>query len=375
MLIQNACVYTEAFRFAKRDVRVINDRIDTVSAAPLRPYPVEEVIDAAGKWLIPGLTDIHFHGCVSHDTNDATEEALRAMAKYLRSCGVTTILPTTMTLPKAEVERIVRTAEAYSHTQKRDEAVIVGVNLEGPFISKDRVGAQNPLYVQEPDADFVKKLQEETGHFAKIITVAPEVDKAMDFIEKLHDEIRISIGHTMTDYETAKEAYKKGAKHLTHMFNAMPGLHHRNPGPMAAAQEAEDVTCEIICDGVHIHPAMIRAAFSLMGPEKMILISDSCRAAGMPDGEYELGGQKIFKHDHAAFLEDGTLAASATNVYDCMVNAIDFGIPAEDAIRAATYNPARAAGILERYGSIEEGKKARMVLIDPKNHYRLVRVF
>lgn len=374
MLIQNACVYTEDFRFAKRDVRVINDRIDTVSSSPLRPYPVEEVIDAAGKWLIPGLTDIHFHGCVSYDTNDATEEALRAMAKYLRSCGVTTILPTTMTLPKEEVRKIVRTAEAYSHTQKRDEAVIAGVNLEGPFISKDRVGAQNPLYVQEPDADFIKKLQEETGHFAKIITVAPEVEKAMEFIEELHDEIRISIGHTMTDYETAKEAYEKGAKHLTHMFNAMPGLQHRKPGPMAAAQEAEDVTCEIICDGVHIHPAMIRTAFSMMGPEKMILISDSCRAAGMPDGEYELGGQKIFKHDHAAFLEDGTLAASATNVFDCMVNAMDFGVPAEDAIRAATYNPAKAAGILDQYGSIEEGKKARMVLIDPNNHCRLVRV-
>lgn len=390
MLIKNGLVYTEKFRFEKTDILIeggliaaMKERSDEGAGSdgvsgdqlPGMEYKAdEEVIDAEGRWVLPGLTDLHFHGCVSYDTNDASDEALHAMAVYQRNSGVTTICPTTMTLPKDEVERIVKKAKEYSCHQRDDEATIVGVNLEGPFISKDKVGAQNPLYVTEPDTEFLERLLEETEAFPKLITVAPEVTGAMEMIKEMHEKIRISIGHTMTDYETAKEAYRYGARHLTHMFNAMPGIHHRMPGPIVAAQEAKDVTCEIICDGVHVHPASIRLAFEMMGADKMILISDSCRACGMPDGKYELGGQDIFKHDHAAFLKDGTLAASASNVYECMVNAIDFGIPAESAIRAAAYNPAKALGIQDLYGSIKPGKVANILIVDPKEHYRLDRV-
>ncbi|SFG16411.1 N-acetylglucosamine-6-phosphate deacetylase [Oribacterium sp. WCC10] len=384
MLIRNGLVYTENFRFEKMDIEVkdgvIVDMYETSLCCDNEREQAsdcvssEEVVDAGGKWVLPGLTDIHFHGCVSFDTNDATDEALHAMAVYQKNSGVTTICPTTMTLPKDQVEQIVKKAKEYSLHQKADEAAIVGVNLEGPFISKDKVGAQNPLYVTEPDILFMKRLVKETEHFPKLITVAPEVTGAMEFIREMHEDIRISIGHTMTDYETAKEAYKKGAGHLTHMFNAMPGIHHRKPGPIAAARETEGVTCEIICDGIHVDPAAIRLAFSMMGEDKMILISDSCRACGMPDGRYELGGQDIYKHDHAAFLKDGTLAASTSNVYECMIHAIEFGVPKEWAIRAASYNPAKAVGILDRYGSLRPGKTANILIVDPERNYHLDRV-
>ena len=401
MLIKKGLVYTEKFHFEKADILIKNGLISAVKERrDEEPAKVllkesgiegsegtgsgefgeteykndEEVIDAEGKWVLPGLTDLHFHGCVSYDTNDASDDAFRAMAVYQRNSGVTTICPTTMTLPKDEVARIVKKAKEYSCRQKADEAIIVGVNLEGPFISRDKVGAQNPLYVTEPDVGFMETLLEETDNFPKLMTIAPEVTGAMEMIKELHQRIRISVGHTMTDYETAKEAYKNGARHLTHMFNAMPGIHHRMPGPIAAAQEAEDVTCEIICDGVHVHPASIRLAFEMIGADRMILISDSCRACGMPDGKYELGGQDIYKHDHAAFLKNGSLAASVSNVYECMVNAIDFGVPAEAAIRAATYNPAKALGIQALYGSIKPGKAAKILIVDPKEHYRLDRV-
>lgn len=385
MLIRNGLVYTENFKFEKMDIvikdGVIREMREISSCGGMDKNQIrdddmlfEEVVDCEGKWVIPGLTDIHFHGCVSYDTNDATDEALHAMAVYQKNAGVTTICPTTMTLPKDEVERIVKKAKEYSLHQNEDEASIVGVNLEGPFISKDKVGAQNPLYVAEPDITFMQKLVEETEHFPKLITLAPEVTGAMEFIREMHGDVRISIGHTMTDYETAKEAYKNGAGHLTHMFNAMPGIHHRMPGPIAAAREAMDVTCEIICDGIHVDPAVIRLAFNMMGEEKMVLISDSCRACGMPDGQYELGGQAVYKHDHAAFLKDGTLAASASNVYECMINAIEFGVPKEWAIRAASYNPAKAVGILDRYGSLKPGKVANVLIVDPENSYHLDRV-
>lgn len=373
MLIRNGMVYRPDFRFRWGDVRVKDGRIEEVSNTPLMPEKEEAIIDATGRLVIPGLTDIHFHGCVGFDTNDATHEALSAMAEYEAGCGITTICPATMTLPEERIGQIVKTA--YRHKKRSSvEADLVGVNLEGPFIALGRVGAQNPAYVHEPDVEFLRNLLLETEHFPRLITIAPEVKGAIACIRALHDDIRFSIGHTEATYEEARKGFEAGARHLTHMYNAMPGIHHRAPGPIAAAAEQPEVTCEIISDGVHIHPAAVRAAFFLMGPEKMILISDSTRATGKPDGEYELGGQPIFKHDHAAFLKDGTLAGSTTNVYDCMVNAISFGIPVEDAVRAATYNPAKAIGILPQYGTIEAGKRAKLLVIDPSKNMRLERV-
>ncbi len=345
-----------------------------MSREEIEPDSGEEVLDAEGLDLIPGMTDEHFHGCMSYDLCDASWEAIQAMAKWERSQGVTQICPATMTLSEESVHSIVKTAYDYAKGQTADdEARLVGVHMEGPFISPDRVGAQNPEFVHLPDADFLEKLEDETHGFVRIVTIAPETEGAIDCIRKLSGRIRFSIGHTMTDYDTAKKAFDAGAGNLTHLYNAMPGIHHRKPGPIVAGWEHGDVFAEIISDGVHIHPASVRTAFRLFGAEHMILISDSTRAAGMEDGQYELGGQPIFKHDGAAYLADGTLAGSTTSLWECCRNAIRFGIPKEDAIRAATYNPAKAVGILQDYGTIEKEKCANMVL--SKKDGTIVRVF
>ena len=404
MIIKNADIYCEDFHFHRGSIRTGRDdkgrnRILALSVPDFRqdslqPETGEMVLDAAGLDLIPGLTDQHFHGCISYDLCDADPDGLKAMARYEGRCGVTQLCPATMTLPEKRLEHIVRTAADYARAKAGfgigadkkkgtpdtgengtyiPEAEYIGVHMEGPFIAPDRVGAQNPEYVQLPDPAFLKSLQEETDNFVRIVTIAPETEGAAECIRKLSGCVRFSVGHTTADYDTAATAFAAGAKNLTHLFNAMPGIHHRKPGPIAAGWENPHVMAEIICDGVHVHPAAIRMAFCLFGAARMILISDSTRACGMEDGQYELGGQPIFKHDHAAYLANGTLAGSTTCLYDCMRNAIRFGIPKEDAIRAATYNPALSTGILDEFGTIEIGKRANLVLAEKDGS--IVRVF
>ena len=344
------------------------------------------IIDANGLMVIPGLVDIHFHGCVGSDFCDATLEAVEKMAEYEKEHGIAAICPATMTLPKQRLMEICKNAKAVAnwilsdisrilnekemeadqipYTSEKLKAKLVGINLEGPFISPDRVGAQNPEYVQKPDAEMLQELIDESGNMVKLVTIAPEREGAIECISKLHDKVRFSVGHTMANYDEATLAYESGAKHATHLYNAMTGLNHRNPGVVGAARDAKNVTAELICDGVHIHPSVVRATFSMFGSDRVILISDSMRACGMPDGESELGGQVVIKKENEARLVTGELAGSVTNVYDCMVKAIEFGIPIADAIKAATYNPAKAIGVLDEFGTIEIGKKPGFVLVN-----------
>lgn len=361
MLIKNGEVYTKAFLFVKEDIRVEDGRI--VELAPdLAPKKGEEVLDATGKKIIPGLTDIHSHGCKKYDYCDADDKGLATMLAYEKSVGVTQMCPTTMTYPEDKVEEICKVIA--SHEQKTDEAEIVGINLEGPYISPQKVGAQNPAYVKPADAKYLRNLLEETGHLPKLITIAPEEEGNLEVIKEMKDEIRFSVGHTMATYDEAKEAFAAGAKHMTHLYNAMPGITHRAPGPIVAAAETEGITAELICDGIHSHPAAVRFAFATFGADRIILISDSTRATGMPDGEYELGGQPIFKAEGIARLADGTISGSVTNLFDCMGRAIQYGVSPEDAVRAATYNPCKAIGILKDYGTIEVGKKANLDIVN-----------
>ncbi|MCR5343663.1 MAG: N-acetylglucosamine-6-phosphate deacetylase [Butyrivibrio sp.] len=376
MIIKNGKVYTREFAFKEMNIRTDGDRISEVTEDEISPADDEEVVDAEGLYVIPGLTDLHFHGAAGADICDATEDAIRKLAEYEYSVGVTQICPATMTLPADRISDICEVAHKYERASK-DEAELVGINLEGPYISPKKVGAQNPDFVQKADVEFLRKLIEKTEHLPKLITIAPEITENLECIKALAKEIRFSVGHTMADYNEAVMGFEAGARHMTHLYNAMPGLNHREPGPIAAGAERDDVTAEIICDGIHIAPGAIRAAFKLFGAERMILISDSTRATGLPDGEYELGGQKVYKHHSAAYLlpgetENNTLAGSCTNLFGCMLKAMEFGISAEDAIRAATYNPAKALGILESYGSVEVGKRANLLLLD--KNYKLLRV-
>ncbi|MFQ9514608.1 MAG: N-acetylglucosamine-6-phosphate deacetylase [Eubacterium sp.] len=370
MVINNGLIFTERFQFERNNIRIENGIITEITEEKIEPENLEEVVDAENLMVIPGLTDLHFHGCVGYDFCDGTDEAITKMAEFQRSKGITNICPATMTLPKERLENICRVAA--EHKSEADEADLCGINLEGPFISPKRCGAQNPDYVHKPDKDFLIDLMNRAGGLTKLVTIAPEEEGAIECIEALKDKIKFSVGHTVADYDEADKAFQAGAGQATHLFNAMPPFTHREPGVIGAAVDHAEVMVELICDGIHIHPSAIRTAFKMFGEDRVILISDSMRACGMPDGEYELGGLPVIKKGSTATLKDGTLAGSVTNLFDCMINAIKMGIPVEQAVRAATYNPAKSIGILDQCGSIEKGKEGKLVLLD--QNYNIVRV-
>lgn len=354
MKIINAKVYTEEGRFEEREVCTDGDRIAEQSTDG-------KVIDGAGCYLIPGLTDIHFHGCVGRDFCDGTHESIEAMAVYEASEGITTIVPATMTLGKDTLEGICRAAATYPNEKG---AVLCGINMEGPFISLARKGAQNGAYVHRPDTEMFRELNAASGGLVRLLAIAPEEPGAMECIEALKDEVVLSIAHTTADYEIAAEAFQKGVHHVTHLYNAMSGLSHRSPGVVGAAADDPYAEAELICDGIHIHPATVRQTFKMFGDDRIILISDSMEATGMPDGEYALGGQKVIKKGNLATLEDGTIAGSATNLMDCVRIAVQkMQIPLESAVKCAAVNSARSVGIYDRYGSIAVGKTANLVLL------------
>jgi len=242
----------------------------------------------------------------------------------------------------------------------------VGIQMEGPYFSYKKRGAQNPDYLKEPDFEGFQKLYNGCGGLIRIVDVAPELPGAAEFVAKASKLCTVSIAHTDSDYDHARAAIDAGVTHLTHLYNAMPGIHHRKPGVIPAAVENRNVRAEIICDGHHIHPASVRLAFSMFGGERMILVSDSGRCAGLPEGSrFTLGGQDCWLRDGVGQLADGTIACSAANLWQCMKNVISWNIPEEDAIRAATYNPACAVSAQDKIGSIEEGKYADFIITDP----------
>ena len=326
-------------------------------------------LDASGCYVIPGLVDVHFHGCVGEDFSDATPDGLQKIADFELSQGVTYICPTGMTLPEDQLTAICKTTAAH-RAKNPGGAEVVGAHLEGPFLSMAKKGAQNGDYLHAPDAEMLKRLQEAAGGSVRLVTLAPEEPGSVEFIKAAKDMgIHVSLGHTVANYDTARAAFEAGADHATHLYNAMPPLAHRDPGIIGAAYEFPHVKPELICDGIHIHPAVVRLTFGLFGKERMIIISDSLRATGMPDGEYPFGGQMIEVHGNRATIlgHPETLAGSVTSLMGCLRQAISFGIPAADAVRACTYNPAQSIGIDDRAGTLDVGKEASIVLLDQKD--------
>ena len=345
--------------FVERDVFVADGRFVGEAARA----EGGQTVDAAGCYVIPGLVDLHFHGSAGADISDGDLAGLHRMGAYEASRGVTAMCPATMTLPEDVLVRAAQAAAAYEPAA--DEAALVGINMEGPFISPSKVGAQNPDYVRNPSAEEFRRLQEAADGLFKLVDIAPEEPGAEEFIREMASEVRISLAHTCTDYDTAARAFELGARQLTHLYNAMDPMHHRKPGPIPAAVEHGEVTAEIIADGVHIHPAMVRLAFQLFGDNRMILISDTLRAAGLEDGTYDLGGQDVTVRGPVATIDNGALAGSVSDLMRCLTVAVrDMGIPLASAVKAASANPARALGLDAERGAIEPGKVADAVLLD-----------
>ena len=326
------------------------------------------VIDASDCYVIPGLVDVHFHGCVGEDFSDATAEGLQKIADYELSEGVTYICPAGMTLPEDQLTAICRTTAAHRKNNSGG-AEVVGAHLEGPFLSMAKKGAQNGAFLHEPDADMLKRLQDAAEGSVRLVTVAAEEPNAMEFIKAAVDMgITVSLGHTTAGYDVASAAYAAGASHATHLYNGMPSLHHREPAVIGAAFDA-GARAELICDGIHIHGSVVRLTFAMFGAERMVLISDSLRATGMPDGIYPFGGQEIEVKGNRATIagHPETLAGSVTSLMGCLRKAVEFGIPLADAVRAASLNPAEAIGIADRAGTVDVGKEASILLLNKKD--------
>lgn len=347
-------IYTDRFTFEPGTVIIEGDRISSVEKCDMAELTEEE----SKRCLLPGLVDIHLHGCAGYDFCDGTKEAFGAIENYEISHGITSYCAATMTLSAEKLEEICIAAGRYK------TAGMKGIYLEGPFISEGKKGSQNPAFILMPDMELIERLQESSGGLVKIVTIAPEVRGALECIRKGNGSFRFSIAHTCADYETALKAIEAGASHVTHLCNAMPPFLHRAPGVIGAAADCEETEVELICDGIHVHPAVVRSMFKLFGDDRIILISDSMMAAGMQDGSYALGGQKVLVNGKNAVLEDGTIAGSVSNLYDCMMMAVSMDIPKESAIKAATINPAKSIGIDNEYGTLEIGKLADILVTD-----------
>ena len=360
MFYTNARIFGSDFKFHNGAFEVT---ADGRFGAVLPENVPADAIDLKGATVIPGLIEVHSHGNSGCDFSDGDYEGLKKMAQFYLQCGVTSFAPASMTLPYDVLEKAFATAKQLAEEKPAGCSVLRGIQMEGPYFSYKKRGAQNADYLKEPDYEGFKKLYDGCGGLVRIVDVAPELPGAAEFAQKASKLCTVSVAHTDSDYDHAKDVFANGATHLTHLYNAMPGIHHRNPGVIPAAVERPQVRAEIICDGLHIHPASVRLAFSMFSGARMIIVSDSGRCAGQPDGtEFELGGQMATLIDGVARLADGTIACSATNMWQCLLNCISWGIAEEDVVRACTYNPACALGTQGQVGSIEAGKVADFIV-------------
>ena len=361
MFYKNARIYCSDFAFRIGAFEVADGKFGAV----LPDVLPEDAVDLQGATVIPGLIDIHSHGNSGADFSDGDYEGLKAMAAYYAKVGVTSFAPASMTLPYDVLAKAFANAKKLNREAPAGLSVLRGIQMEGPYFSYAKRGAQNPDYLMEPDFAGFKKLYDDCDGLVRIVDIAPELPGAAEFVAKAKNLCTVSIAHTDADYEHAKSAVDAGVTHLTHLYNAMPGIHHRNPGVIPACVENETVRAEIICDGYHIHPASVRLAFTMF-KNRMILISDSGRCAGQPEGyRFDLGGQMAEIRGGVAKLAGSeTIACSASNLWECFRNVLRWGIPEEEAVRAATYNPACAIGADKVVGSIETGKIADFLVYD-----------
>ena len=353
MIIKNATVYGKDFTPEINDIVIDGEKISAINKTN------KDGIDFSGCIAVPGFIDIHIHGCNMADTTDGNPDSTAKMSKWLAQNGITSFCPTTMTL---SVDTLKKCFGFVADTIGKEEgAYIHGINMEGPFIAPEKKGAQAEEHILNPDFEVFTELNNICP--VRLVDIAPERPGAKDFIERAKKICTVSAAHTTANYDTSKEAIDSGISHATHLYNAMNGLTSREAGLVGAVLDSEKVNAELICDGIHICPATLRITFKALGEDRTVVISDAMMAAGLEDGEYTLGGQKVIKKDGAARLVDGTLAGSSTNLFDEFKNLLSFGIPVKHALKSVTINPARAIGVQNITGSLEEGKNADILIL------------
>ena len=324
-------------------------------------YVSGEVIDLDGRKVLPGLIDIHTHGCGMKDFCDGTEEALDTLAATYIQNGITTVCPTSMTLPIDRLEEIYSVYAKWMERPHRGTRLI-GINMEGPFLSVEKRGAHRAEYVIPANMQDFMRLWEASGHRIRLVDVAPEIEGNLDFIRQANKLCTVSVAHTNATYDQAMEGYHAGAINTTHLFNAMSGFSHRAPGTVGAAFDS-GVYAELICDGEHVCPPVIRTAFKVMG-DKIAVVSDSLMAAGMPEGTIcTLGVDTVQVKDGRAVLPNGTIAGSIVNILEEIRRLIAFGIDENLAIRCSTITPAKIIGADSHIGSITPGKQADLLVL------------
>lgn len=319
-----------------------------------------EIIDGKGGYVTPGFIDMHIHGAGGHDTMEGTPQALSNISRTIIKTGVTHFLPTTMTMEVLKIKKALDNI-AYCSKKEMDGAQILGANVEGPFISSEYKGAQAEDNIKKPDINIF------SDYFSdiKVITVAPEIEGAQQLIKVASGRgIIVSVGHSGASYEDVIRARESGLKHATHLFNAMTGLHHRNPGIVGAVLSS-DISCELIADCIHINPAVLKLVTETKNTDNIILITDSMEAAGLDEGAYSLGGQKVIVKNEAARLENGALAGSILTLNKAVINMIKASnLPLEDVVNMVTLNPARLLNIEHKMGSLKKGLQANLSLFD-----------
>lgn len=373
MLLKNASILNGNFELIQADMAIDGEKIAEIAPGLTSlENNGEEIIDLSECTLVPGFIDIHIHGSAGVDTCDADRDGLRKIAAYLATKGVTSFCPTTMTVSSEEIRAALDNVRYCMENPAPGTARIAGVNMEGPYLSIHRKGAQKGEYIRSPNWQAFQDYFEGCGGIIKLLAVAPECEGAEELIRNASSFCTVSIAHTEADFDQAKQAFSWGITHATHLYNAMSGLKHREPGVVGAVFDTPSVCAELICDGFHIDPAVLRISFRLLGENRTIIISDAMRAAGTLDGSYDLGGQKVTVKNGLACLSDGTLAGSTTNIHQEIKNLLSYGVPFRQVIKSATINPARQIHEDHHIGSLEVGKYADIVALDANMDIRLV---